>query len=232
MRRRLRTFARHPQRVYHNFRPLGLHELRRAPHGLAARSLSIICLLVLACAAARAQEDATLYQGDAPTRAELAVRRLTHKDPFVRQRAAEELARLRAADKKILIEGYRLQEKNKRVQLALDWALYRLGKEENLYAIVRALDSPRRNQAYAYLAELDSPAPLYAILPRVNEVTQVRLLEVLARIGDAETLRRLEPYIASPDARIADAARFAEREIKLRLGGPSSRAEDHGASPR
>ncbi|MER3428497.1 MAG: hypothetical protein C4334_10425 [Pyrinomonas sp.] len=205
---------------------LNSHELSRL-----ARALQIICLLALTCVLVQAQEEALTYQGDVQVRAALAVRRLTHKDPLVRQRAAEELARLRASDKKKLIEGYRLQEKNKRVQLALDWALYRMGKEENLYAIVRALDSPRRNQAYAYLSELDSPAPLYALLPRVNDLTQIRLLEVLARIGDAETLRRIEPYLSSPDARVADAARFAEREIKLRLNGSGVRTESNGEAP-
>ncbi|CDM64726.1 hypothetical protein [Pyrinomonas methylaliphatogenes] len=185
------------------------------------RMMLLFLTAVVAAANARAQ-DLTLYAGSAEERAAVAVQRLTNKDALVRQRAAEELARLRAINKRKLVEGYRLQEKNKRVQLALDWALYRMGKSENLYAIVRALDSPRHNQAYAYLIELESPEPLYPILSRVNDKTQIRLLEVLARIGDAETLKRIEPFLSATDARIADAARFAEREIKLRLESRSS----------
>jgi len=48
-------------------------------------------------------------------------------DPLVRQRSAEALAKLAATDQRKLVEGYQLQEKNKEVRLALDWALYRMG---------------------------------------------------------------------------------------------------------
>lgn len=162
------------------------------------------------------QEDeaAITMRGDATA----AVRHLTNRDPLLRQRAAEELARLAATDQRKLVEGYRLQEKNERVKLALDWALYRMGKTETLFAIVRALDSStRHNQAYAYLTELEGPVPLYMFLTQVKPQGLVKLLEVLARTGDAETLNRIEPYAASPDAKIADAAEFAAREITRRL---------------
>jgi hypothetical protein len=145
---------------------------------------------------------------------------LTNADPLVRQRAAEELARLAATDRRRLVEGYRLQEKNERVRLALDWALYRMGKAEALYAVVRALGTSRYNQSQAYLAALESPAPLHAFLDRVGGVTRLRLLETLARSGDADTLERLKPYAASNDAKVADAARFATREITRRLSAP------------
>ena len=119
-----------------------------------------------------------------------------------------------------LVEGYRLQEKHPRVRLALDWALYRMGKPDTLYTVVRDLDSTRYNQSEAYLAELETPEPLYAILPRVNGNTQIKLLEALARSGNADTLAVVEPYASSVDPKIADAARFATREITLRLNAP------------
>jgi HEAT repeat protein len=144
-------------------------------------------------------------------------RKLSSLDPLERQRAAEELARLAAVDQLKLVEGYRLQEKNARVRLALDWALYRMGKSGTLYNIVRDLDSSRRNQADAYLGQLDSPDQLYIFLDRVNTKTRARLLEVLARLGDAETLDHLKPYLESYEPQVADAARFAQREINLRL---------------
>jgi HEAT repeat protein len=123
----------------------------------------MIGLMALLATAARAQSREQM-QDDAIERArgnsDVAVRQLTNLDPLVRQRAAEELARLKATDKRKLVEGYRLQEKNERVRLALDWALYRTGKEESLFAVVRALDSSRTNQSQAYLAEIESPAAL------------------------------------------------------------------------
>ena len=70
-------------------------------------------------------------------------KQLGSTDPHVRQRSAEALARLAATDQRKLVEGYRLQEQNKEVKLALDWALYRMGRSEALYRIVDELDSGR-----------------------------------------------------------------------------------------
>ena len=175
-------------------------------------------LLLLACAwtiAARAQADEP--QENATDPAVIAVKQLASRDPLVRQQGAEELARLEAIDHRRLIEGYRLQEKNSRVKLALDWALYRFGRKESLYEIVGALDSSRKHQAHSYLTALANPEPLYLFLERMNGNTQVKLLEVLAKIGDADTLDKISPYMESFDPKIADAARVAVQEIEQRL---------------
>jgi hypothetical protein len=148
------------------------------------------------------------------------MRRLTDRDPLTRQRAAEDIARLATPAQRKLVEGYRLQEKNARVRLALDWALYRMGKTSALFAVVRDLDSNRWNQSEAYLAELETPDPLYNLLTQVNGNTQIKLLEALARSGNADTLAVVEPYASSVDPKIADAARFAAREITRRLNAP------------
>jgi len=163
------------------------------------------------------QENMT---GSARVDANVAVRQLTDREAFVRQRAAEALARLAATEKRKLVEGYRWQEKNARVRLALDWALYRMGKSEALFAVVRDLGSTRTNQSEAYLAQLETPEPLYSLLARVSGNTQIKLLEALARTGNAATLEIVEPYAASFDPKIADAARFAQREITRRLAAP------------
>jgi hypothetical protein len=180
-----------------------------------AFSLSITLGSIMAQAQSNESEEEASPAGAVKT-GELA-RKLSSPDPLERQRAAEELARLAALDQLKLVEGYRLQEKNARVRLALDWALYRMGKTGTLYNIVRDLDSARRNQADAYLGQLDGPDQLYIFLDRVNSKTQVRLLEVLARLGDAETLDHLKPYLESYEPPVADAAKFAQREINLRL---------------
>jgi HEAT repeat protein len=185
----------------------------------ALLSCALILLLTFAANAQTSpqQDDA----GDEkPADASMLMRQLTDRDALVRQRAAEELARRADTRQRKLIEGYRLQEKHPRVRLALDWALYRMGKPDTLYVVVRDLDSTRYNQSEAYLAELETPEPLYPILPRVNGNTQVKLLEALARAGNADTLEVVRPYAESPDPKIADAARFATREITLRLNAP------------
>lgn len=158
--------------------------------------------------------------------------RLASRDPLERQHAAEELARTGATEQQRLVSGYRLQEKDARVRLALDWALYRMGKTETLFAIVRSLDSSRRNQAASYLAQLEGPEPLYVFLERVNDNTKIPLLEVLARLGDEKTIDRINPYASHYDPRIANAAQFAIREITRRQSQPeqSTRPRQTGNS--
>jgi hypothetical protein len=184
---------------------------------LLSCALIILFAFVAHARALPQQDDAGKEK---PVDASVLMRQLTDRDAFVRQRAAEELARRADTKQRKLVEGYRLQEKHPRVRLALDWALYRMGKPDTLYTVVRDLDSTRYNQSEAYLAELETPEPLYAILPRVNGNTQVKLLEALARAGNADTLEIVRPYAESPDPRIADAARFATREITRRLEAP------------
>ena len=150
-------------------------------------------------------------------------KQLGSTDPLVRQRSAEALARLAATSQRKLVEGYQLQEKNKEVRLALDWALYRMGRAEALYRIVDELDSGRQNQAVGYLSELESPDVLYPFLKRTNNAPRINagLLKALARIGDAQTLDLIKPFRESHQPYVAEAAEVAHDEIEKRLGEPA-----------
>jgi hypothetical protein len=177
---------------------------------------------VSALAAARAQSDPDEDdRTDAARVSAQVAARLASRDPVERQRAAEELARTAATEQQRLVAGYRLQEKDARVRLALDWALYRMGKTETLFAIVRNLDSSRRHQTVTYLTQLEGPEPLYIFLDKVNDNTRTYLLEVLALTGDDKTIDLINPYTSSFDPRVANAARFAIREITRRQSQPT-----------
>lgn len=182
-------------------------------------ALVLVCALVCAAAvSARAQsDDEEGYGKHDSTAAADAAKQLISRDAITRQGAAEKLADLAASDWRHLVEGYRLQEKNSRVKLALDWALYRMGKTETLYEVVRALDSSRYPQAQGYLSKLDNPEPLYVFLETANTKSKIRLLEVLARIGDAKTVEHIEPYTNALDPQVAHAAEVSRREINARL---------------
>ncbi len=151
-------------------------------------------------------------------------KQLGSTDAHVRQRSAEALARLAATSQRKLVEGYQLQEKNKEVRLALDWALYRMGRAEALYRIVDELDSGRQNQAVGYLSELESPDVLYPFLKRTNNEPRINagLLKALARIGDAQTLDLIKPFRESHQPYVAEAAEVAHDEIEKRLGEPAT----------
>jgi hypothetical protein len=150
-------------------------------------------------------------------------KQLGSADALVRQRSAEALARLAATDQRKLVEGYHLQETNKEVRLALDWALYRMGKSDVLYRIVDELDSGRQQQATGYLSEIESPDVLYPFLKRTTNAPRITagLLKALARIGDAQTLDLVKPFRESHQPFVAAAAETAHDEIEKRLGEPA-----------
>ena len=150
-------------------------------------------------------------------------KKLGSADALVRQRSAEALAHLAATDQRKLVEGYQLQEKNKEVRLALDWALYRMGRSEMLYRIVYELDSGRHDQAIGYLAELESPDLLYPFLKKTTNAPRINagLLKALARIGDAQTLELIKPFRESTQPYVAEAAELAHDEIEKRLAEPA-----------
>ena len=151
-------------------------------------------------------------------------KQLGSTDPNMRRRSAEAHARLAATDQRKLVEGYQLQESNKEVRLALDWALYRMGREEALYRIVEELDSGRQDQAIGYLSELDNPDLLYPFLKKTNNPSRVNagLLKALARIGDAQSLDLIKPFRESHQPYVAEAAESAHDEIEKRLGEPAA----------
>lgn len=170
---------------------------------------------LIVCANAQDSEGYAAERGAAIT---FAMRHLSDKDPLARQRAAEVLAKFSAVEQQRLVDGYRLQEKNDRVRLALDWALYRMGKTDALYGVVRGLRSDeRRSQAVGYLSQLPGPGPLYMFFDRADGKTVIGLLQVMATIGDADTLELIKPFEDSAEPGVPDAFKFAKREITIRL---------------
>src|SRR5258705_5345648 len=183
-------------------------------------SCSILCLLVLCTGELSGTAQSPVDGIDAWANPTELAQKLGNVEPLVRQRSAEALARLAAVDQKKLVEGYQLQEKNKEVRLALDWALYRMGKSEALFRVVNELGSSRQEQAIGYRAELESPDLLYPFLKKENNPAKLNagLLKALARIGDSQTLELIKPYRESLQPSVAEAAEIASDEIEKRLG--------------
>src|ERR1041385_2685272 len=185
---------------------------------------TIFILSLLITTTIYAQQQVPIDGIDARSNPAEFAKQLGSTDAMVRQRSAEALAKLAATDQLKLVEGYQLQEKNKEVRLALDWALYRMGRAEALYRVVNDLDSGRQDQAVGYLSELESPDVLYPFLKRTNNVPRINagLLKVLARIGDAQTLELVKPFRESHQPYVAEAAETAHDEIEKRLAEPAA----------
>jgi HEAT repeat protein len=188
-----------------------------------SRVIFVVVLLIVAACPSVAQ-TAPIDGVDARSNPAEFSKGLSSADPNVRRRSAEALARLAATDQRKLVEGYQLQEKNKEVRLALDWALYRMGHADALYRVVKDLDSGRQDQAVGYLAELESPDLLYPFLKKETNPPRVNagLLKALGRIGDAQTLDLIKPFRESHQPYVAEAAEVAHDEIEKRLGEPAN----------
>jgi len=190
-------------------------------------SIAAACLLMLVSVSSM-NAQSPIDGVDARTNTAELAKQLGNPDALLRQKSAEALARLAATEQRKVVEGYQLQEKNKEVLLALDWALFRMGRSEALFRIVREVDSGRQEQAIGYLSELESPDLLYSYLKRSNNPARVNagLLKALARIGNAETLEIIKPYRESLQPFVAEAAETAQDEIEKRLGQetPTTRA--------
>jgi len=180
----------------------------------------LVLLLVLSVVGTAQAQQSAVDGVDARSNPKDFANQLGSSDPMVRQRSAEALARLAATDQRKLVEGYQLQEKNKEVRLALEWALYRMGRSEMLYHIVDELDSGRQEQSIGYLSELESPDVLYPFLKRTNNAPRINagILKALARIGDTQTLELIKPFRDSHQPYVAEAAEIAHDEIEKRLG--------------
>ena len=197
----------------------GIDKLTFVGHRHAALVSVGLCLMIISGVRNSALAQSPVDGIDARADTSALAKQLGNPDPLLRQRSAEALARLAAVDQKKIVEGYQLQEKNKEVRLALDWALYRMGKSEALFRVVHELGSSRQEQAIGYLAELESPDLLYPFLKKENNPAQVNagLLKALARIGDSQTLELIKPYRESLQPSVAEAAEIASDEIEKRL---------------
>jgi len=187
------------------------------------RSAFLIGVLMLCGSASYAQQQ-PIDGVDARSNSADFAKQLGSTDPLLRQRSAEALAQLAATDQRKLVEGYQLQEKNKEVRLALDWALYRMGRSEALYRVVADLDSGRQEQAIGYLSQLESPDVLYPFLNKEKNKPRVTagILKALAKIGDEHTLEVVKPYRESHEPYVAEAAEIAHDEIEKRLAEPAT----------
>jgi len=187
-------------------------------------NFAAIVLVILIIGVSAPAQQSSVDGVDARSNPAEFAKQLGSSDPLVRQKSAEALARLAETSQLKLVEGYQLQEKNKEVRLALDWALYRMGRSNALYHIVQELDSGRQEQAIGYLSELESPDVLYPFLKRANNAPRINagLLKALAHVGDAQTLDIIKPFLDSHQVYVAEAAEIAHDEIEKRLAEPAS----------
>lgn len=158
-----------------------------------------------------------------PSQADLFRELLYSNDPEHRRLAVEGLGRV--ADPSMLDsfkKDYQ-REKNDSVRLAYNFSIASLGDRAFLDAIVLALGSSgaRGKQARDYLLELGLPiAPdLYPYLNDRDAEVRGALCEILAQMGDVNSVPRLTPLLADPNSKVADRANRAIERLRRAGGG-------------
>ena len=147
------------------------------------------------------------------------VENLTDKDADRRQYAVEGLARIAEPRYLDQISRLVLTEKNGDVRLAEYWALYKMGSTANIQYIVRKLETDQENQARVYLMEATSPADLYPYIQSSSKEVRQKVIEILGRIGDRDTIKELDPVVRSSSASTANIATVAIKRIEWRISG-------------
>jgi HEAT repeat protein len=161
------------------------------------------------------------------------VENMDSEDGDRRQYAMEGLGRI--ADPRYLDQISRaiLKEGNPDVRLSEYFAMYRMGARANIQFIVNKLDTDQEQQARTYLLEA-TPADLYPFIRSSSKVISQRVIEVLGRIGDQETVTELKPIAETSGKDTSNAATVAMKRIEWRLAG-RPRANDavvRGDRPR
>jgi HEAT repeat protein len=146
------------------------------------------------------------------------VENMTDNDADRRQYAIEGLARIAEPRYLDQISRLVLTEKNGDVKLAEYWALYKMGSTANIQYIVRKLDSDQEDQARAYLLE-SNPVDLYPHVRSSSKEVRHKVIEILGRTGDQETIKELEPIVRTSGASTADTATVAIKRIEWRISG-------------
>jgi HEAT repeat protein len=151
-----------------------------------------------------------------PISLELFKRNLKDPDALYRQYAAEGIARV--GDESVVEEVSRtfIKEKKLNTQLALSFALYRLGRREYLEKLISGLsERMHHEQVTSYLIEMGNPiqSELLSYLTHNNARVRERLCYVLGIVGDKTTAEKLKPLLNDSDSAVVSEAALAIRRL-------------------
>jgi HEAT repeat protein len=137
---------------------------------------------------------------------------LSDKDAGIRQHAVEGIGRVGDPSRAGELESAMAHERSDRAELAVVFALQRLGRGQRVDRLVEAVShSAMREQARGYLIELGPPnaQALTAYLRDPTPDLRAVIADILGRIGDSTIIPALEPLTRDRDPQVAVAAERA-----------------------
>jgi len=166
--------------------------------------------------------DALAYIAD-PSSKELFAKERRNPDNLLRQRAVEGTARIGDESMAAEISRAWLAEKEAKVQTALSYALYRMGRREYADDLVNKLsDSKTREEARQYLVEFrpDEVPELYSYSGHPDGSVREALAEIYGHIGDSRAIPVLQEMARDSRSQVVAAATQALRRITTRTAAP------------
>jgi HEAT repeat protein len=162
-----------------------------------------------------------------PAQADLFRELLSTNDPEQRRLAVEGLGRIAEPSMLPSFKKDYQREKSDDVKLAYNFAIVTLGDRAFLDAIVLALGSSgsMARRARDYILELGTPvAPeLYPYLNDRDSEVRGALCDVLAQLGDAGAVPKLQPLLADPSPEVVDRANRAIEKLRRVSGAAAPR---------
>ncbi len=152
------------------------------------------------------------YLGD-PSCRDIFLSAIEDEDEYYRRYGAEGIGRM--GDKSLVTlvaKGY-VREQVSSVKLAMSFALFKLGREENLIEIMEDGD-----QGYYYLLE-STPAEiklLYPYLQTEKDSVKIRILDALGLKGDDSALPEVQKLVQYSNVDVVSAANLAIRRLRGR----------------
>jgi len=147
---------------------------------------------------------------------ELFRKNLKDPDSLRRQYAAEGIARVGNESVVEEVSSAFLKEGKLNTQMALSFALYRLGRREYMEKLISGLaERMHHEQVISYFIEMGNPvqSDLLTYLTHDNARVRERLCYVLGIIGDQTTVEKLRPLLKDSDSAVVSEAALAIRRL-------------------
>lgn len=146
-------------------------------------------------------------------------------DPERRRLAVEGLARVSDSSMLTPFKKDYQREKDDGLRLAYAFALTRLGDHAFIDSLVLCLPSRtlgRRCKGYVLELGRELLGEIYLYLSDPDAEIRAELCDVIASIGDEDSIRRLTPLVGDPSSKVADHANRAVERLKRRLAGEAA----------
>jgi len=108
-----------------------------------------------------------------------------------------------------------LLEKDEKVKLALDFALFKLGRKEHMINLIKARNLyPEIIKAYIIELGDDGFAELSRYLPNLENSEKVKFIKIMGASYNPAAIKYIEPYLNDQDIEIATTAFEAIKKLK------------------